>query len=491
MAIVVILVVVLAAAGGGAAFFMKSKGGADDTSAPATPTANATPTTPSTPKPTTPASPKTTTPATTKPTASKPASSSAASPAVATPPASTDAPKPPATSAADVDTAPAAEAKPTTPPPTTTDAPVADAPVADAPVVEAAPTPAPVAKAEGAVADRLAELDTDDPDDPDGFDLSRFGSAGHRTKDPRTASLLHEPMAPAGRVYDMEGAPPAATASDRAEPTIDEPSEPAADAIVGPSVDTSVDAAVEREPDPEPAPEPVAVAEPAPAEPAPEPADEPEPVAAATSAEPEPAAPAPEPEPTPEPTSVSATATADATDADEVIELPRDDAPVAPAPPHDAVDHVLQALIGRAKERQVALAQVAAELVEQANLEDRELDEVLGDLIDLAEDDETVDPGERLEELTMFNEAVPKRPGQLTDFARLDSREKKRVIIRVLCLLVALQEDYKLQPQEPASEAETRSWPLARAVWPVKADTDDDDEHNLPGRRRKGKLATR
>jgi hypothetical protein len=278
------------------------------------------------------------------------------------------------------------------------------------------------------------------------------------------------------------------------EPTAAEPVEPIEAVTPAPVVDEQPSPEVEPaaptvEPTPEPEPEPEAAPE---AEPVA--ASEPnEPEATESEPEPEPVEPEPEPEPVAAVEEVAAAAddVTDPSPEDEVIELPRDEAPVAAAPPHDAVDHVLQALIGRAKDRQVALAQVAAELVEQANLEDRELDEVLGDLIDLADDDETVDPGERLEELTMFNDAVPKRPGQLTDFARLDAREKKRVIIRVLCLLVALQEDYKLQPQEPASEAETRSWPLARAVWPVKAKAPEDEDRNLPGRRRKGKLVTR
>ena len=73
------------------------------------------------------------------------------------------------------------------------------------------------------------------------------------------------------------------------------------------------------------------------------------------------------------------------------------------------------------------------------------------------------------------------------------SREKKgnrkKVIIRVLCLLVAMQEDNRLTPSEPRSEAETRHWPLARAVWPVPvADADDgtdetEADKKLPGRR--------
>jgi hypothetical protein len=48
-----------------------------------------------------------------------------------------------------------------------------------------------------------------------------------------------------------------------------------------------------------------------------------------------------------------------------------------------------------------------------------------------------------------------------------------------------MQEDNRLKPSEPRSEAETRHWPLARAVWPVPvADSDDaEDDKKLPGRR--------
>ena len=162
--------------------------------------------------------------------------------------------------------------------------------------------------------------------------------------------------------------------------------------------------------------------------------------------------------------------------------------PVMPAPMQlqpeselDPVDHVLKALIHRAKVKQVGIAEVAAELVEQANLEERDIDEVLADLVDRVDDDETVDPSERLEELTLFNNSVPRRPGQLTDFERLDKAHKKRVIIRVLCLLVAMQEDNRLTPSEPRSEAETRHWPLARAVWPVAALEKAEQEREAKG----------
>ncbi len=165
---------------------------------------------------------------------------------------------------------------------------------------------------------------------------------------------------------------------------------------------------------------------------------------------------------------------------------------LVPQPEANPVDHVLKALISRAKDRQVGIAEVAAELVEQANLEDRDIDEVLADLVDRVEDDEPIAASERLEELTLFNDSVPRRPGQLTDFDRLDKNTKKRVIIRVLCLLVAMQEDNRLTPSEPRSEAETRHWPLSRAVWPVPAQAaaeadgegeGDDGKPQLPGRR--------
>ncbi len=173
-----------------------------------------------------------------------------------------------------------------------------------------------------------------------------------------------------------------------------------------------------------------------------------------------------------------------------------DEAP-APVAAADPVDHVLNALINRAKERQVGIAQVAAELVEQADLEDKEVDEVLADLLGVAES-EGADAVDR-PELTLFSDAVPQRPGQLTDFARLPSTEKKRALIRVLCLLVALQEEHKLEGRdadEPADADEdagaeesagARSWPLARAVWPVKTPQRRDDDRDLPGRSRLAK----
>jgi hypothetical protein len=106
--------------------------------------------------------------------------------------------------------------------------------------------------------------------------------------------------------------------------------------------------------------------------------------------------------------------------------------------------------------------------------------EVLAELVGRA--DATVDPTPT-SELTLFNDEVPSRPGQLTDFARLAPGEKKRIIVRVLCLLVARSEDQQLPPRADGESATPKAWPLARAVWPMAAPGDDDGEPHLPSRR--------
>jgi len=146
----------------------------------------------------------------------------------------------------------------------------------------------------------------------------------------------------------------------------------------------------------------------------------------------------------------------------------------------DAVDHVLQALITRARFTQVGVEEVATELVERADLRGQEVSEVLAELVGRADD--AAAEADRTSELTLFNDEVPSRPGQLTDFALLAPAEKKRIIIRVLCLLVARSEDQQLPPREEATDAAApKSWPLARAVWPLATDGDDDGQ--LPSRR--------
>jgi hypothetical protein len=147
-------------------------------------------------------------------------------------------------------------------------------------------------------------------------------------------------------------------------------------------------------------------------------------------------------------------------------------------PEPDAVDHVLQALINRARFKQVGVEEVATELVERADLRGEEVSDVLAELVGRA-DDPALDPA-RSSELVLYNDEVPSRPGQLTDFAKLKPADKKRIIIRVLCLLVARSEDQQLPPRATADSGAT-SWPLARAVWPVAA-SDDEPEGVLPSR---------
>src|SRR5690606_35631138 len=61
------------------------------------------------------------------------------------------------------------------------------------------------------------------------------------------------------------------------------------------------------------------------------------------------------------------------------------------------------------------------------------------------------------------------RPAEMAQFARLDNKDQLRVIIRVLCGLVA-RDDLPRSPRmpaSPASAAEQRRWPLSRARRPV------------------------
>jgi hypothetical protein len=165
--------------------------------------------------------------------------------------------------------------------------------------------------------------------------------------------------------------------------------------------------------------------------------------------------------------------------------------PVIFQPEHDPVDQILQSLIRRARERQVAIAEVAAELVEQAHLQDRDIDEVLTGLVGRVDAAGPV-PG-RTEELTLFNAAVPRRPGRIGGLDQLDNAEKKRVIIRVLCLLVAMQTDEEDAPDAPGVGDGPPTGAVdgppervsARETWPVPLGDPSEitGEHRLPDRR--------
>ena len=148
----------------------------------------------------------------------------------------------------------------------------------------------------------------------------------------------------------------------------------------------------------------------------------------------------------------------------------------------DVGDHVLQALINRARFKQVGIEEVATELVEQADQRGEDVSDLLAELVGRS-DDIALDPAPR-SELTLFNDAVPSRPGQLIDLARLAPADKKRLIIRVLCLLVARSEDQQLPPRDSSGSASApRSWPLARVAWPVDVSVEGADHAQLPSRR--------
>jgi hypothetical protein len=203
------------------------------------------------------------------------------------------------------------------------------------------------------------------------------------------------------------------------------------------------------------------------------------------------------PEPLPRVESVPEPVAESAVDAEIVIDLVAADASfeqaagtdlppwhdVVLAPEPDAVDHVLQALINRARFKQVGVEEVATELVERSDLQGDEVSTVLASLVGRADTPAGAGDEAPSSELTLFNNEVPSRPGQLSDFAKLSPAEKKRIIVRVLCLLVARSEDQQLPPRADAANGRTKSWPLARAVWPVAGGTDDDGETPLPSRR--------
>ncbi|HEY5153359.1 MAG TPA: hypothetical protein VIJ47_01405 [Acidimicrobiales bacterium] len=301
-----------------------------------------------------------------------------------------------------------------------------------APAKAEVPEPAPVVpvvpkaeapRAEPPTAEAPAAVQADDDDDSDDADdevvISRFRSPGSRSLG---NADLSKPMAAAGPVYHLEGAP---------EPT------PVAEAPTVTAPEAEPPALVEAEADA---------------------------VIDLVAADAEVAARAGDP--------------VDAGAADDQQVTPWQEVVLAPEP--DAVDHVLQALINRARFKQVGVEEVAIELVERSDLQGEEVSDVLASLVGHADADED----QPSSELTLFNDDVPSRPGQLTDFAKLKPADKKRIIVRVLCLLVARSEDQQLPPRVEAGGTKNQSWPLARAVWPVTAGSgDEEDDAPLPSRR--------
>lgn len=110
---------------------------------------------------------------------------------------------------------------------------------------------------------------------------------------------------------------------------------------------------------------------------------------------------------------------------------------------------------------------IASELAREVGLTDDDLAEVAAELAQtnggLAEAaallDELIadpkpDPSEGAE-LTLFSEEAPRRPGRFTDLNALSPVERRRVIIRVLCLLVARSDD---DVAAAADAARAKAW---------------------------------
>lgn len=138
---------------------------------------------------------------------------------------------------------------------------------------------------------------------------------------------------------------------------------------------------------------------------------------------------------------------------------------------------------------EVHLAEVVGELLRTADPQTRrELERLLeqpehkdvAELLQLVERDYGLKGGELPEDVREEIERrdirrdleITSRPGEIGWFARLDPLERRRMIVRVLCGLVA-REDVPTRPlrrpRKPASPAEERLWPLSRARWPLPA----------------------
>jgi hypothetical protein len=151
------------------------------------------------------------------------------------------------------------------------------------------------------------------------------------------------------------------------------------------------------------------------------------------------------------------------------------------------------------------VAEVVAQLVDNADPEVRSLVMELADAPDRRQVAEVLklvdaayaggeaaelpaDIAEKLEELDIEADLeLTSRPAEMAQFARLDNKDQLRVIIRVLCGLVA-RDDLPRSPRmpaDPASPAENRRWPLSRARWPVPPPDDEDivKRAPLPARR--------
>jgi hypothetical protein len=161
-------------------------------------------------------------------------------------------------------------------------------------------------------------------------------------------------------------------------------------------------------------------------------------------------------------------------------------APVEETP--TGVEGVVTALIERVRTSDDDMVSVVSEMIEQ-DLDTEQMEEVLTELVER-------DRSARADrdELTLSGPDVPQRPGRLSAFADMPEAQKRRVIIRVLCLLIARSEE--LDPVGDADDrpeytvmlpddslAQALAEPTARDLW-GEPETDARDAH-LPARRRR------
>ena len=124
---------------------------------------------------------------------------------------------------------------------------------------------------------------------------------------------------------------------------------------------------------------------------------------------------------------------------------------------------------------------VVSDMVEQ-DLDTEQMEEVLTELV---ERDRSARA--KSEELTLTGPDVPQRPGRLSAFADMPEQQKRRVIIRVLCLLIARSEEHEPigddRPEHTVELPDESAEPTARDLW-GEPEADARDAH-LPARRRR------
>lgn len=184
---------------------------------------------------------------------------------------------------------------------------------------------------------------------------------------------------------------------------------------------------------------------------------------------------------------------ADSVPVSEPVIVLTDESALASIPDIDRerdVDEVVRALIERVRNSaNNDVVAVVSEMVDR-DLDTDQMEEVLGHLV---ERDAAALP--KRDELTLTGPDVPQRPGRLSAFGEMGDREKRRVIIRVLCLLIARSEDQAARDEDerplytvelPQPDGITELDPAESTARDLWGDPDDDiREAHLPARPRR------